>query len=223
MKINEYKFNVGDEVITVEGKRGTIVDICECERCQLRGFYEPTWVDDDGNTSYITGYDAKHDFDGYYKIGKYHFNKNLRKDKVEERIAHYEKTLVGLRKQLKLIEELENEGPYVRYFDEGCTGWTKYVEANHTFLRLQQDYANALLKSRGYLFLNEVFDMLGFPRTQVGQICGWVYDLKNPIGDNFVSFGLYDAANHEDVVRDTNVFRLNFNVVGNILDRLDEE
>lgn len=223
MKINKYKFNIGDEVITVEGERGKIVDFCECGRCQERGFYEPKWVDDDGNTSYITGYDANHDFDEYYKIGKYHFNKNLRKDKVEEHIANCEKTLTGLRKQLETIEELENSGPYVRYFGETAFGWCKNPETNKIFLLQQERYTNELLKSRGYLFLNEVFDMLGFPRTQVGQICGWVYDLENPVGDNFVSFGLYDAANHEDVVCDTNVFRLNFNVAGSILERLEKE
>ena len=222
MKVNEYKFNIGDEVITIDGHRGEIIDICECERCQDRGFCEPMWENETGDEEYITIHDAERGFDNFYKIGNYRFNK-LRRDLVEHDITTHELIIAGLRKQLETIDELENEGPYIRYFDERCTGWTKYVEANHTFLRLQQDYANALLKSRGYLFLNEVFDMLGFPRTQVGQICGWVYDLENPIGDNFVDFGLYDAANHADVVRDSNVFRLNFNVAGSILERLEKE
>lgn len=223
MNINEYKFNIGDEVITVEGERGKIIDICECEKCQNRGFCEPIWENDEGTKVYITNCDADFDFNGYYKIGKYYFNKQLRRDRVEEAIARHELIIAGLVKQLKTIEELENSGPYVRYFGETSFGWCKDPELNHVFLLQQQNYANELLKSRGYLFLNEVFDMLGFPRTQVGQICGWVYDLENPIGGNFVSFGLYDAANHEDVVRDTNVFRLNFNVAGSILERLEKE
>lgn len=115
------------------------------------------------------------------------------------------------------------ENPYVRFFDENCIGWSKDPELNKIFLLQQQNFANEKLQARGYLFLNEVFDMLGMPRTRVGQITGWVYDLKNPVGDNFVDFGLFDTENHEDVVRDTNVFRLNFNADGNILNYLDEE
>ena len=45
---NEYKFNVGDEVITIDGHRGEIIDICECERCQARGFCEPMWENETG-------------------------------------------------------------------------------------------------------------------------------------------------------------------------------
>ena len=222
MKYNEYKFNIGDEVITIDGHRGKIIDICECERYQDRGFCEPMWENETGDEKYITIYDAERGFDNFYKIGKYRFNE-LRRDLVEHDITTYELIITGLRKQLETIDELENNGPYIRYFGETSIGWCKDPELNKVFLLHQQNYANELLKSRGYLFLNEVFDMLGFPRTQVGQLCGWVYDLENPIGDNFVSFGLYDAANHEDVVRDTNVFRLNFNVAGSILERLEKE
>ena len=34
-------FNIGDEVITYDGRKGKIVDICHCEGCKRRGFYEP--------------------------------------------------------------------------------------------------------------------------------------------------------------------------------------
>ena len=55
---------------------------------------------------------------------------------------------------------------YARFFDDGCTGWTKDPEFNLMFLKDQQRYANDLFKSKGHLFLNEVYDMLGIPRTQ---------------------------------------------------------
>ena len=83
---------------------------------------------------------------------------------------------------------------YARFFDDGCTGWTKDPEFNLMFLKDQQRYANDLFKSKGHLFLNEVYDMLGIPRTQAGQVVGWIYDEKNPIGDNFIDFGIYDIA-----------------------------
>lgn len=84
---------------------------------------------------------------------------------------------------------------YARFFDESSPYWTKDPEYNLMFLRRQQDYANDLLKSRGHVFLNEVYDMLGFQRAQCGQVVGWIYDEKNPNGDNYIDFGIYDMDN----------------------------
>lgn len=86
-----------------------------------------------------------------------------------------------------------NYSPYAIVFDDGNTGWEKDPEANKFFLVRQQAYANDVLKSRGHLFLNEVYDMLGAPRTKAGQIVGWIYDENHPVGDNFVDFGIFDT------------------------------
>lgn len=110
---------------------------------------------------------------------------------------------------------------YARIYDDGCTGWTKNAEDNLYFLRCQQNYANDKLRRTGHLFLNEVYDMLGIPRTKAGQIVGWIYDEKNPIGDNFVDFGIYNL-NIEKARDFVNGYErtivLDFNVDGNILD-----
>ena len=110
--------------------------------------------------------------------------------------------------------------PYARWFNEKCVGWCKDSETNKFFLLHQQAYANELLKARGYLFLNEIYDMLGIPRTKAGQVVGWVFDKENPIGDNFVNFGLYDNQNEDFVNGYENSILLDFNVDGMILDRL---
>lgn len=112
---------------------------------------------------------------------------------------------------------------YARFFDDGCTGWTKDPEFNLMFLKDQQRYANDLLKSKGHLFLNEVYDMLGIPRTQAGQVVGWIYDEKNPIGDNFIDFGIYDIADERKrsfVNGYERTILLDFNVDGNILEMI---
>ena len=91
------------------------------------------------------------------------------------------------------------------------------------FLNAQQNYANDLLKSKGYLFLNDVYDMLGIPKTKAGQVVGWVYDPENPnSGDNYVDFGIYDAYNEKarDFVNGyERTILLDFNVDGYILDK----
>ena len=90
------------------------------------------------------------------------------------------------------ISPLAGYSDYAKFFDEGCSGYQKDPEYNLMFLRRQQDYANDLLRTRGHVFLNEVYDMLGIPRTEAGQIVGWIYDEKNANGDNYIDFGIYD-------------------------------
>ena len=118
---------------------------------------------------------------------------------------------------------LEGYSDYAKFFDEGCREWDKDPEYNLTFLKCQENYANDLLKSKGHLFLNEVYDMLGIPRTKAGQIVGWIYDEENPIGDNYVDFGIYDVykeANRNFVNGYERNILLDFNVDGDILSKI---
>lgn len=110
---------------------------------------------------------------------------------------------------------------YARFYDDGCTGWTKDPEYNLYFLKQQQNWANERLKAQGYLYLNDVYEALGIPKCKAGQIVGWIYDEKNPIGDNYVDFGIYDGsreATRNFVNGYERVILLDFNVDGNILD-----
>ena len=110
---------------------------------------------------------------------------------------------------------------YARFFDAASPCWQNDPEYNLMFLKAQQQYANDLLRAKGRLFLNDVYDMLGIEKTKAGQVVGWVYDRENPNGDNFVDFGIYDMS--KERVRafvngfETNIL-LDFNVDGNIWD-----
>ena len=110
---------------------------------------------------------------------------------------------------------------YARFFDATSGNFAKDAEYNLMFLRRQQDYANELLKARGHLFLNEVYDLLDIPRTKAGQVVGWIYDPKNnKKGDNYVDFGIYkDNMAHRRFVNglEYNIL-LDFNVDGVIYD-----
>lgn len=117
---------------------------------------------------------------------------------------------------------------YARFFDEwSSVDHKKDPEYNLMFLRRQQDYANEVLKSRGHLFLNEVYDMLGIPRTKAGQVVGWIYNEENPNGDNYVDFGIYNLSNLSDSQKERKMafvngheysILLDFNVDGPIYD-----
>lgn len=103
---------------------------------------------------------------------------------------------------------------YARLYDDGCKCWKKDPEHNLFFLQCQQNYANDRLVANGHLFLNEVYDMLGIPRSKEGQLVGWRY--KDGI-DKFVDFGLTNAYNQEKAGIERSLI-LDFNVDGVILD-----
>lgn len=109
---------------------------------------------------------------------------------------------------------------YARFFDEACPGWTNNSEMNLMFLKLQEQFATEKLRAKGYLFLNDVYDLLGMPRTKAGQIVGWMYDEENPRGDNRVDFGIYDEHNSEFVNGHKSNALLDFNVDGIIIDQI---
>lgn len=119
---------------------------------------------------------------------------------------------------------LDNISEYARFFDEYCPGWRKDNEYNLMFLRRMQDNANEKLKAQGHLFLNEVYDMLGIPRTTAGQVVGWIYDKNNKKGDNYVDFGIYDAHNERKRAFVNGYERsilLDFNVDGPIYEQIE--
>lgn len=121
------------------------------------------------------------------------------------------------------VTGIDGYSDYARFYDDGCDNWQKDAEHNLWYLRQQENYANEKLKANGYLFLNEVYDMLGIPRTKAGQIVGWIYDTKNPNhkGDNCVDFGIYDLhkqANRDFVNGYERSILLDFNVDGPIYD-----
>lgn len=108
---------------------------------------------------------------------------------------------------------------YSKFFDEYNDNWSKSSDDNLLFLKCQENTANQLLHARGHLFLNEVYDMLGFDRTKYGAVCGWV--IGN--GDDCVDFGIFDKesdAARSFVNGQERSILLNFNVDGVIYDLL---
>ena len=124
----------------------------------------------------------------------------------------------------KCVDQVDREkyhvSPYARWFNEKSIGWSKDPESNKFFLLAQQSYANEKLRMRRYLFLNDIYDILGLPRTKAGQVVGWIFDENNTIGDNYVDFGLYNTYNEEFINGCKNSILLDFNVDGMILDRI---
>lgn len=109
MNINDYKFKINDEVITVDGRKGKIIGICGCNNCKSRGFQEPIWaLNGSERSDYITIYDVVGGLGDFYKIGEYRFN-NFHKESVLDSIQYHNEALDRLKNQLRLIENMEND------------------------------------------------------------------------------------------------------------------
>lgn len=150
---------------------------------------------------------------------------NIKAKEVEEIVTNEDGTETVVK---TIVEDVVEDktylaSPYAFFFDETCEGHTKDPEFNKNFLIKTQAFANEKLKRQGYLFLNDVLKMLGIPLTKAGYQVGWIYDEKNPIGDNFVDFGIFNVhreANRNFVNGWERSILLDFNVDGNILGRL---
>lgn len=114
--------------------------------------------------------------------------------------------------------------PYARYFDESCSQWTKDHQYNLDFLLRMQMIANEKLHAsvaeggKGFVCLNEVYELLGIPKTQVGQQVGWV----EGNGDDFIDFGIHTGylPNRNFVNGYERTILLDFNVDGYIIDKI---
>ena len=105
-----------------------------------------------------------------------------------------------------------------RCFDESNKNWNRQSEYNQMFLQCQQNYANDLLHSRGHVFLNEVYDMLGMERSTEGSVVGWI------LGESdHISFGVFEGNRYEGmrfVCGDEQSVWLTFNIDGVIYDKI---
>jgi hypothetical protein len=107
---------------------------------------------------------------------------------------------------------------YSRYYDETSINWERNPEANRMFIEVQQKHANDMLKARGHIFLNEVYDMLGLERSKAGQVVGWIWNPGDEERDNYVDFGLYEVGNERFINALERTPLLDFNVDGVIYD-----
>lgn len=121
------------------------------------------------------------------------------------------------KKELVRVTDPNGWSPYARFFDESSPNWQKDPEYNRIFIQCQQNYANHLLRSRGHVFLNEVYDSLGLERSRAGAVVGWVVDGE---GDGYIDFGMFEATNARFINNLERSIILDFNVDGVVYDKI---
>lgn len=134
-------------------------------------------------------------------------SKVVNEDGTEETIKSY-------------VDEVDGaHSPYDLIFDEMIDEWQPDAQYNKWHLAQVEDTANRRLRTQGYLFLNDVYRMIGRYNSGAmivkpeGQIVGWLYDPNNENLQNCVKLGLDKMHGDRNVV-------LHFNVDGPIIDKI---
>lgn len=153
----------------------------------------------------------------------FEFKHGIKKEKVTEEVIDADTgKVVKKKKEVSVVNSTAVHSPYSRFFDETNVKWTGDPELDKYFLMSQENFINQRLRVRGHIFLNEVYEALGFEHTREGAVVGWVLDSKGR-GDGRISFGIFDInyrSNREFVNGLEKAVLLDFNVDGVILDEL---
>ncbi len=167
------------------------------------------------------------------------------RERVRERLGEEEeKGIYAGRKAIEITDEKGKKkkvnaidpgqpSMYARWFAEGFSKeWDPSPEYNEMLLTAQQAYFNMKLQKNGYVFLNDVYEALGFEATSYGQIVGWVLPKGPHEGDGYIDFGLLNSDYEEAMAMQngvthtidgraiTNAILLDFNVDGVVYDKI---
>ena len=85
---------------------------------------------------------------------------------------------------------ITSQSIYGKTFNRDCPDWTNSRLANLLYLKNMEDYYNIMLKVRGFVFLKDIYEKLGFPITKASLVVGWFYDENNAFVDNRIDFDL---------------------------------
>lgn len=103
-----------------------------------------------------------------------------------------------------------------RIFDEKNQNWNQQLEFNLLFLRGIENHMNQMLRIKGYVFFNDLMDVLHMPRTREGQKMGWRRDIHNANHPNQVRLNVTSDRENQSVL-------VEFLGLEDILDVLDKE
>lgn len=161
--------------------------------------------------------------DKYGKDVDFMLKNGLEKQIVANQVVDPETGEVKETKEEVLTYDGDKLSQYARVFDEvGSTQWTPSADHNRAFLLMEQNYFNERIRTRGYIFLNEVYERLGFRPTKAGSVVGWVYQNADYEGIDFGIFTAHTQKAAEFLEGTEPSIILDFNVQGDILSLVTE-
>ena len=168
------------------------------------------------NASLAAAYAA---VDQAFKTYKKKVESKFGKDPViDALVSTAEEDLTKNELTMEAIAAVDGVSPYGVIFDETNNNWSADEDLSMLHLKCQQQYANDILQTRGHIFLNEVYKMLGFPHTPAGAVTGWV----KGNGDDFIDFNIFEGTfeGEDEKGRTVTKWALDFNVDGVMYDKI---
>lgn len=166
-------------------------------------------------------------FDKYGETEDYELFNGIKTETVEKEVTDENGEVHKITEEKKVATVNPETNIYTRFFDRANMDWDDDPDIRRLFLEAKERTANMMLENRGYLLLNDVYKLLGFPATRAGYSVDWLRnDDENPNHHGYVSFGWKDISDsysrallngYEECVI------LNFNVEGPILDKAFEQ
>lgn len=142
-------------------------------------------------------------------------------------------------KTVKTADPTRLGSPYAVIFDEHSRYWKRDANYNKLILQCYENTANEMLRARGYLYLYEVYELLGYfyepsndvfdltaEQAEAARHVGWMLDKNGkpyPGCDGRVKFSVLDASNARayDFQRGWDASAvIDFNVDGDILAKM---
>lgn len=155
---------------------------------------------------------------------------NVKATEVEETVTNDKGKEEKVKKTVNMMNpstDIHAISPYAVIFDSTHEDWSKNKSTNEWYIKARQSQLNQKLRSQGHLFLNEVYDALGFPRTAVGAQVGWIFDERHPFGDNFIDFRATEIMRPQTGIEGDeaiyeSAYIFDFNIAGSILDMIED-
>lgn len=113
----------------------------------------------------------------------------IEKRKITEEVVDENGKKKNVKKEVEVSTVDADNSTIFEFSKDTTTHFDSVMDYNRQFLSARQSLANDMLVANGYLFLNEVLDLLDLDRTADGFMLGWIFDPdNNEVGDNEVLF-----------------------------------
>lgn len=90
-----------------------------------------------------------------------------------------------------------------KIFDKRSVKWSTDAQFNLLLINSVANHANQMLARRGWISLNDVYTLLGFPLEIEAQIIGW------KMGTGFVEFECEECEDHDRIkIKFKNIVKL---------------
>lgn len=143
---------------------------------------------------------------------------------VEEEVLDSKGKVKRKKMNLSVIDpEVSECDDYSAFYYRGnvpAENWNMAMSYNLFHIKQVETWANAVLREKTFLTINDVLRQLEIDERESGQYIGWIYSEDNRIGDNAVEIKTIETQFRNPITKELEPgYILEFNADGNIMQR----